>query len=99
MTGLARQGIGLNAKRLQLFKESIPKLARVGVLVTKNHQLRDGMVAEIPDAARKLKVRLQLFEIASNKPAERIDAAVEATAGAGAEAVLGHPRPFTGGTA
>jgi len=93
MTGLAYQGIELNAKRLQLLKESFPKLARIGVLVTKNHVLRDRMVAEIQDAAQKLNVRLQLLEIASDEPAERIDAAFEAMVREGAQAVLGLQGP------
>ncbi len=93
MTGLAYQGIELNAKRLELLKESFPALARIGVLVTKNHPLRDRMVAEIQSAASKLNVKLQLFEIASTEPAERIDAAFEAMAREGVQAVLGLQGP------
>ena len=93
MTGLAYQGIELNVKRLQMLKESFPKLARVGVLVTKDHALRNRMVAEIQDAAATLNVKLQLFEIARDEPAERIDAAFEAMARDGVQAVLGLQGP------
>lgn len=93
MTGLAYLGIELNAKRLQMLKETIPKLARVGVLVTRNHAQRDRMVAEIQAAAPKLDVKLQIFEIASHEAAERIDAAFEAMAREGTEAVLGLQGP------
>lgn len=41
MTGLAYLGIELNVKRLQMLKESFPTLVRIGVLVTKNHALRE----------------------------------------------------------
>lgn len=93
MTGLAYQGIELNAKRLQLLKESFPALARIGVLVTKNHVLRDRMVAEVQDAAPKLKVALRIFEIASDEPAEGIDTAFESMARDGTQAVLGLQGP------
>jgi len=93
MTGLAYQGTELNAKRLQLLKESFPAVARIGVLVTRNHALRDRMVAEVQDAAPKLNVALQLFEIASDEPAERIDTAFESMVRDGTQAVLGLQGP------
>lgn len=96
MTGLSTQGIELNAKRLQVLKGTLPKLARVGVLVSRNHVLRDRMVTEIQDAAPKLKVRLQLFEISSDEPAEKIDAAFEAMSRDGTQAVLGLQGPHFG---
>jgi len=93
MTGLAYQGIALNAKRLQLLKETFPKIVRIGVLVTTNHPQRDRMVAELQAAAHKLEVKLLSFEIASNEPAERIDAAFEEMVRDGVGAVLGLQGP------
>jgi len=89
MTGLAYLGIELNAKRMQLLKDVFPKLVRIGVLVMKDHRLRNRMVTEVQDAASKLSVKLQLFEIASDEPAERIDTAFEAMLREGVQAVLG----------
>ena len=89
LTGFAFQGQDLDAKRLQLLKELIPALVRVGVLVMKNHLQRDRMVADLQVAASKLNVTLQLFEIAGDEPAERIDAAFEAMSRDGTQAVLG----------
>ena len=89
MTGFAFRGQELDAKRLQLLKETIPALTRVGVLVMKDHVQRDAMVANLQIAASKLKIRLQLFDIAGNEPAERIDAAFEAMSRDGTQAVLG----------
>ena len=89
LTGFAFQGQELDAKRLQLLKELIPPLVRVGVLVMKDHPQRDRMVADLQVAAAKLNVKLQLFEIAGAEPAERIDAAFEAMSRDGTQAVLG----------
>lgn len=89
LTGFAFQGQELDAKRLQLLKELIPALVRVGVLVMKDHPQRDRMVADLQAAASKLNVKLQLFEIARAEPAERIDAAFEAMSRDGTQAVLG----------
>jgi putative ABC transport system substrate-binding protein len=44
MTGISYLGVELNPKRLQLLKEALPALTRVGVLVPSNHSLRDRMV-------------------------------------------------------
>ena len=88
MTGVAYLGIELNVKRLELLKETIPNLTRVGVLVTHDHRLRDRMIAEITDAATRWNIKLQLAEIAMGDTAEKVDAAFEAFIRAGAEAVL-----------
>jgi ABC-type uncharacterized transport system substrate-binding protein len=49
MTGLSYQGIELNTKRLQLLKETLPEVTRVGVLV-REHPLRDLMVKNVQGA-------------------------------------------------
>lgn len=89
LTGLAFRGQELDAKRLQLLKEAMPSLARVGVLVMKDHRMRNLMVANLQAAAAKLNLTLQLHEIAGNEPGERIDAAFAAMSRDGTQAVLG----------
>src|SRR5262249_49918279 len=44
MTGISYLGVELNPKRLQLLKEALPALTRVGVLVPPNHPLHDRLV-------------------------------------------------------
>src|SRR5262249_33612970 len=58
VTGLSYLGVELNAKRLQLLKEALPGIARVGVLVPATHPLRDRMVKDAEAAAQALKIRL-----------------------------------------
>ena len=89
MTGITYLGVELNPKRLQLLKETLPSLARVGVLVPSNHQLRDRMVREVEAAATSLGVKLQLLEVASIDPPEKIDQAFAAMVRERAQAILG----------
>ncbi len=65
MTGLSYQGIELNTKRLQLLKETLPEVTRVGVLVQKEHPLRDLMVKDVQGAAAPLRLTLQFFEVST----------------------------------
>ncbi len=58
MTGVAYLGLELNVKRLQLLKEALPKITRVGVIVAKVHPLRDRMIADLERAAPELNVKL-----------------------------------------
>jgi len=89
VTGLSYLGVELNSKRLQMLKELIPTLSRVGVLVPSNHPMRDRMVGDVEAAARALGVSLQLAEVPSTDPPEKIDAAFDALARGRAQAVLG----------
>ena len=91
MTGIAYMGVELIGYRLQLLKESIPKLARIGVLVQKDHPLRNLMVAETQGAARKLKLAPQFFEFMPDDSPDKIDAAYTAMSRNGTQAVLGLP--------
>jgi len=93
VTGLSYLGVELNSKRLQMLKELIPTLSRVGVLVPSNHPMRDRMVSDVEVTARALGVRLQLAEVPSTDPPERIDAAFEALARGRTQAVLGLQGP------
>jgi putative ABC transport system substrate-binding protein len=93
MTGLSYMGVELNSKRLQMLKELIPTLSRVGVLVPSDHAMRGRMVSDIEATARVLGVSLQLAEVAATDPVEKIDAAFEAMALGRAQAVLGLQGP------
>jgi putative tryptophan/tyrosine transport system substrate-binding protein len=93
MTGISYLGVELNPKRLQLLKEALPALTRVGVLVPSNHSLRDRMVREVEAAAGSLGVKLQLLEVSSLDPPEEIDQAFAAMVRERAQAVLGLQGP------
>src|SRR5262249_24468030 len=89
MTGISYLGVELNPKRLQLLKEALPGSARVSVLVPSNHPLRDRMVREVEAAAGSLGVKLQLLEVSSLDPPEKIDQAFAAMVRERSHAVLG----------
>jgi putative ABC transport system substrate-binding protein len=99
MTGISYMGLELNAKRLQLLKEALPHVVRVGVLVTKDHSLRDRMVAEISRAAVVLKLDLQFHEIPARsgysiaRQNAEIDQAFATMAAQRAQAVIGLQGP------
>jgi putative ABC transport system substrate-binding protein len=53
----------LAGKRLELLKEVVPQLARVGLLVERDHLPSATLVAETQAAARPLNLALQIFEV------------------------------------
>ena len=93
MTGITYLGIELNSKRLQLLKEALPAVTRVGALVPSNHPLRDRIVGQVEPVAASLGVKLQLLEVATGDPPEKIDQAFAAMVRERAEAVLGLQGP------
>src|SRR6266542_581066 len=67
VTGLTRFTRELSGKRLQLLKEAVPKISRVGVLDDASTDIR----ASFPDfepAARALKIQLQSLEVRGPNP-------------------------------
>ena len=93
MTGITYLGVELNPKRLQLLKEALPAVARVGALVPSNHPLRDRIIGQVEPVAASLGVKLQLLEVATGDPPEKIDQAFAAMVRERAEAVLGLQGP------
>jgi len=93
LTGLSYLAVEINSKRLQMLKELIPTLSRVGVLVPSDHTMRDRMVSDVEATARTLGVGLQLAEVPSTDSPEKIDAAFEALARRRTQAVLGLQGP------
>jgi len=68
ITGLTRLTRDLNGKRLEVFKETVPTISRVGVLV-EAHSTSGGIhLAEYEFATRALKIRLQSLELQREAP-------------------------------
>ena len=93
VTGLSYLAVELNSKRLQMLKELLPTLSRVGVLVPSDHWMRGRMVSDVEATAPALGVSLVLAEVAATDPVEKIDAAFDAMARARVQAVLGLQGP------
>jgi len=65
ITGLSSISQDLSGKRLELLKEAIPKVSRVGVLYDPNDPAKVAEFKEIEVAARPLGVHLQSLEVRS----------------------------------
>jgi ABC-type uncharacterized transport system substrate-binding protein len=68
ITGVTRFTRELSGKRLELFKEAIPKISRVGVLVDASGQTAATAIQEYATVARALKIQLQSLEIQNANP-------------------------------
>jgi ABC-type uncharacterized transport system substrate-binding protein len=63
VTGLSSLATELNSKRLEILKDAIPKLARVGLLLTPGTSItKDLQLKELRPAARALKLKLEEIE-------------------------------------
>src|SRR5262245_42122988 len=63
VTGLSSLGTELNSKRLEILKDAVPKLARVGLLRTPGASITgDLQLKELRPAARALKLKLEEIE-------------------------------------
>ena len=93
LTGMNILTSELNAKRLELLKEAVPKVSRVAVLANPASPLRGPVVREVEAAARSLGVRLQVLD--ARDPSEFDSAFSTMTRGrAGALLVLNDPMLF-----
>ena len=86
ITGLIRLTQDLSGKRLELLKESVRKISRVGVLADASGQATDRGFKSYEAAARALKIQLQLLEVTG--PTPDLDDAFQAAA-VGRSAALG----------
>jgi putative ABC transport system substrate-binding protein len=68
ITGLTRLTRELSGKRLELLKEVIPTISRVGVLVDADAADSENALKEYEAAARALKITLQAVEVRSLNP-------------------------------
>ena len=68
ITGLTQLSRDLSGKRLELFKETVPKISSVGVLWDANSKSSAIAVKEYETAARALKMHLQSLEVRGPNP-------------------------------
>jgi putative tryptophan/tyrosine transport system substrate-binding protein len=68
ITGVTRLTRDLNGKRLELFKEAVPTISRVGVLLEANSTSGRVHLSEYDAAARPLNIRLQSLEVQRHSP-------------------------------
>ena len=81
VTGFSLGAPGLHGKRLEILKETLPKLARVGVLW--NPATPSVLLKEIRSAGQELGVQIQSLEVRSPNDIDRaFEAATKAQAGA-----------------
>lgn len=86
ITGVATLTQDLNAKRLELLKEAVPRLSRVAVLWTPDQSADRTYFKEYEAAARVLKVPLQSLQVRVENP--DVDEAFQAAANARADALI-----------
>jgi putative ABC transport system substrate-binding protein len=87
ITGIATRIFQLDAKRLELMKESVPGINRVAVLANPNMdgQWYEERMAELHGGARSLKLQVQVFEV---KRADEIIGVFKAITAARMDALL-----------
>lgn len=68
LTGISTLTQDLNGKRLELLKEVVPKLSRVGILLDKGSRSSVANLKEYEDAAKVLKIEIQSLEVDGPKP-------------------------------
>jgi putative ABC transport system substrate-binding protein len=68
ITGIATLSRELAGKRLELFKESVPRISRIGILGDPNTPVWPIAFKEYEAAARALKIQLQSLEVRSSSP-------------------------------
>ena len=85
ITGLTSMGGETHGKRLELLKEIIPRLSRVGFLWSPTSPVAAGNLREIETVARHLRVGIQSLEV---KTSDEIEGAFQAATNKRAEALL-----------
>jgi putative ABC transport system substrate-binding protein len=68
ITGIARLTRELGGKRLELFKEAVPRISRVGVLWNANGTALHFAFKQYESAARELKIQVQSLELQGPNP-------------------------------
>ena len=86
VTGVATLAQDLNAKRLELLKEVVPRLSRVAVLWTPNDAAATTSFKEYKTAAPALQIQIQSLELRLDDP--DIDGAFESATKARADALI-----------
>ncbi len=88
VTGLSLDAPGLGGKRLEILKESFPKLSRIAVLYGRDSPSSTVIMAETEQAARMLKVQLQPVSVVRSND---LESAFSAMTKAHAEALVKLP--------
>jgi putative tryptophan/tyrosine transport system substrate-binding protein len=70
ITGFAAQNVDLEAKRLELLKDLLPNLSRVGVLANATNPLLAVGLQKLRPAAKELRVSVDVFEVRSSDEIE-----------------------------
>ena len=91
LTGFSILALDLNGKRLELLKETYPKIERVAFLTRLGTATGEQRFKEAETAAKGLGLRLQLL---GAKGAGDLENAFDAGKRSGAQAVLAHPSTF-----
>ena len=76
VTGITNLETYLNGKRLELLKESVPKLARVALLYDPDVPAGRQVKEDLPVAARGMGLTIQSWEIRAKEDFERVFAAI-----------------------
>ena len=70
ITGFAAQNVDLEGKRLELLKDLLPNLSRVGVLANTSNPLLMVGLQKLQAAAKELRVSLDVFEVRNSDEIE-----------------------------
>src|SRR5256885_8066801 len=63
ITGFAAQNVDLEGKRLELLKDVLPHLSRVGMLANSANPILDVSLQKLRPAAEQLRVAVEVFDI------------------------------------
>src|SRR5262249_42119081 len=66
ITGFAAQNVELEAKRLELFKDLLPSVARVGILGNASNPFLSVLMERVRQTAERLGIALELFEVGNS---------------------------------
>ena len=93
VTGVSALSIELNTKRLEILKDAVPKLARVGLLrpAGDEHGI-DLQLKELRPAALALKLKLE--EIETQPDAKGLESAFQTAKQKQVDAIMTTPRPL-----
>jgi putative tryptophan/tyrosine transport system substrate-binding protein len=67
ITGFATQNVDLDVKRLELLKELVPHLSRVGMLVNGANPVTDSLLRVLRPTADQLHIELEIFDASSGE--------------------------------